>query len=817
MHQSLEHLVKRITPESTILFFGAGAAVPSNAPSANKLAEHLAIRFNITQNNYTLSEIASLVEEKVGRRELISEIRNLFAQLKPAGGLLNIPLYKWKSIFTTNYETLIEQCYKNKKEELVVYSSNFDFTVHDKVNATKLFKIHGTIDKDISDGHQSRIIITEGDYDNTEDYREHIFDRLKSDIAGSTLIIIGYSLADPDIKALIDRAIKIKATSGGTCNIHLVLFTKDEQRAELYEKRGLNVYFGGVDEFFEAVARHLAMEKIIINITDNPLDAHPLLRPTTIDVEHASNKDADASAMFNGWPASYADIEYGLTFERSILKDIDKALIADQFTCVTLLGASGVGKTTATRQVLQHLRKAGYLCWEHKQDHLLPNKEWIDIARSLERKQQRAILFIDEAHNHLYEINDLLDSISNEKLTFLKLLLVSSRNLWNHRVKTPALFKIGKELNLEKLDAGEISNLLQLIDTKSELKILIEDSFSGFSSYERKRRLQDRCERDMFVCLKNIFASEKFDDIILREYAALEDNYRDIYRLVAAMQSIGIRVHRQLVMRVLGIPSATIPSVLSHLTDIIHEYEIDPKEGIYGWKGRHLIIVDIVTKYKFSDAAQILDLFNKVIDCISPTYDIEIRTIRELCNVDSGLKRISSKKTQNTLLRKMMSVAPGERIPRHRLIRNLIEMGEFEKVETEIRIFEKDFGQDGPLARYKIMLLTARAAKSKGILNEDRIVILQKAQNLATQSISKYPNNKYLLAAYCEVGIQHHQITGEYTIYDLAIKEMKDAEDRIGDPEISKMVSRFEQMLNSRSFEEDVSKNSLVNLNTSEE
>ena len=31
-------------------------------------------------------------------------------------------------------------------------------------------------------------------------------------------------------------------------------------------------------------------------------------------------------------------------------------------------------------------------------------------------------------------------------------------------------------------------------------------------------------------------------------------------------------------------------------------------------------------------------------------------------------------------------------MPRHRLIRNLIKMDAFEKAETEIRIFEKDFG-----------------------------------------------------------------------------------------------------------------------------
>jgi hypothetical protein len=64
----------------------------------------------------------------------------------------------------------------------------------------------------------------------------------------------------------------------------------------------------------------------------------------------------------------------------------------------------------------------------------------------------------------------------------------------------------------------------------------------------------------------------------------------------------------------------------------------------------------------------------------------------------------------------MSVVAPGERVPRHRLIRNLIESGAFEKAETEIRIFNKDFGPDGPVHRYRVNLMVSRATRMLGIL-----------------------------------------------------------------------------------------------------
>ena len=78
----------------------------------------------------------------------------------------------------------------------------------------------------------------------------------------------------------------------------------------------------------------------------------------------------------------------------------------------------------------------------------------------------------------------------------------------------------------------------------------------------------------MFVCMRNIFASESFDDIILREFAELPGAYQDIYRHVAALEDAGVRVHRQLVIRLLGLPMAAIAGILEMLTDIVTEYTI---------------------------------------------------------------------------------------------------------------------------------------------------------------------------------------------------------------------------------------------------
>lgn len=797
---AIQELIDQIQPEKTVLIFGAGASVPSNAPSVNALIEAIGSEFAIEVDSLSLSEISALAEDKRNRTDLISLIRRKFRGLKAKGALLNLPNHAWKGIYTTNYDELIEEAYQRANKPLTVFSSDFDFKVQLNPTATKLFKLHGTISKDSVDGYVHNMILTQADYDATSEYREALYTRLKDDLnPGAQAVIIGQSLNDHHLRKMIEDVISINKRVGAGGRIFLVLFEQNENRAKTYELRGLNVAFGSIDSFIAGMDANAPNTAPTYRDTGNLLDAFNTLRPFTVDIQDELSPElAHASSIFNGWPASYADIASGLTFERTCVSEIVRLLEdgGKQHTC--LLGASGVGKTTAARQVMLRLRGKGYLVWEHKVDLPLQTSHWVNVAMRLATLSQKGVLFVDEAHGHLYELNHLIDQLVAQGVTALKLVCVAAKNHWAPRVKTPLFYKYGQEIQISMLDHPEVDRLLALVETNRELRQLVESGFSGFSRGERRRRLIERCDSDMFVCLKNIFASEKFDDIILREFAALDEPHADVYRYVAAMESSGIHVHRQLILRILGISSEAVSAILGGLIGIVTEYDVTPREGIYGWKVRHDVIAAIIAKYKFYDIAQQIDLFTKVIDNISPTYDIEVRTIRELCNTETGLPCIPDKSIQNNLLRRMMSIAPGERVPRHRLIRNLISIGEFEKADTEIRIYEKDFKREAPVERYKIQLLIARATETKGLLNADRMVILEQAREYAATAADRYDGNKYVLGAYCEVGVHAFKLSGSHQIFDEAMSFLRKAEARLGDPDIMRMVIRYERRLSSQ-------------------
>ncbi len=118
----------------------------------------------------------------------------------------------------------------------------------------------------------------------TDDYRQQLYDRLKADLAGAHLIIIGQSLADPDIRNVVDRALSLKASAGAVCRISLLMYTRNEGRAVVQENRGVDVAFGSIDDFFAGMVQHISDPGGAAVITGDPLDQVPALRPVTVDV-----------------------------------------------------------------------------------------------------------------------------------------------------------------------------------------------------------------------------------------------------------------------------------------------------------------------------------------------------------------------------------------------------------------------------------------------------------------------------------------------------------------------------------------------------
>jgi hypothetical protein len=143
----IDELAELLSPTRTTLIFGAGASNPSGAPSGHQLASKLARLLNPEPEGAELSEVAQLVENRKGRRVLIEAVHDALQGIAPTSRLLTLPDFDWLSIYTTNFDTLVEQSYRQYGRQLDVYRSNYDFAAP-RGERTPLYKIHACVTQD---------------------------------------------------------------------------------------------------------------------------------------------------------------------------------------------------------------------------------------------------------------------------------------------------------------------------------------------------------------------------------------------------------------------------------------------------------------------------------------------------------------------------------------------------------------------------------------------------------------------------------------------------------------------------------------------
>ena len=791
----LTALAARISPQKTSLFLGAGASIPSGAPSGVSLARTLWAQVaKQSAQSEDLMETASYLSRQFGRSDVVRIVVNELKPLRPTGGMLAMPRFDWRAIYTTNFDKLVEKSFRIAGVRLVSLRSNYDFSAKESDDGLRLYKLHGCISQDTSFGHKASMTLTERDYEDHAAFRQAMFSKFTSDLLSSDVLIIGQSLRDAHLYETVKGAIKA-TEQGAPGKVYVLAYQTGDLRAQSLEDRGAVVVYGGLDELFDALAGD-ASKMIGDTIPDTTLSTFSLpaqLVSVTNDVSHAKDLPHNVTKMFNGAPASYADIHRENTFERTALYPLDTNLAGGKkFAVIT--GAAGVGKTTLARSIVLNFQNKGYLCWEHRSDFAFRSEQWISVEAELRAKGLKGILFVDECTHFMRAINQLADHLTRTDSSALQLVLTANAAQWTRRVKAKSLFTDGEIRELVQLNDAEINGLLNLLERNPQISALVQSSFNRLNRGAQFEQLRRKCSADMYVCLKNIFATENLDTILLMEFDELEQGLQEYYRYVAALESIGIKVHRQLVIRILNSPAAEVQSALDGLHGIIDEYDIKPREGIYGWSTRHIVIARKITEYKFSSSSELEGLFDAVIDNLNPAVSVELRSVRDICDMEHGIGRLPDAAPRMRLYRRLLEITPGERIPWHRLIHELLGEGDLEQVEFALRDARSAVGSDAPIDRYAVKLLIARSKSIKGISQADRVALLRKAYDVALQNTEKHRYNQTTFYTLCDVALELINAGEDRGVFDEALHKLRLAIEEIGDPDMVRVAQRYEDL-----------------------
>lgn len=220
-----------------VLFIGAGASVDSGMPlwkdAIKIIANRLGMDSSKSLDNLIVPQYYYNSRGEKEYTQLIREIFHYDDKLYPTKIHNAIIQFDTDTILTTNYDHILEQAAEDNGKFLQVISQDIDLPY--RKAGMELVKIHG-------DFEHNNYVLKEDDYLHYHSNFKLIENYVKSLIGTKTVLFIGYSLSDPDVKHIFSWVKEI--------------LDENIQRAYLIEAE--RPYDKSEDEYF----RHLGVNLI---------------------------------------------------------------------------------------------------------------------------------------------------------------------------------------------------------------------------------------------------------------------------------------------------------------------------------------------------------------------------------------------------------------------------------------------------------------------------------------------------------------------------------------------------------------------------
>lgn len=215
-----------LAKDQASLFVGSGVSREAGYGSWSDLLELCERELGIRLHRYDdLAMVAQHYLNQGGNRgsELRQAVRNSFAPVpddRLPRSLRILARSRLRTIWTTNYDKLIEQTWKQQGLHLDVKKNQGDFTVVPPpwTDGT-LYKMHGCVDD------LSSIVIAKDDYDQYAASREGFFTALAADLIGKRMLFLGFGHRDPNLAIMFST---LRRTFGNGSARHFSIARRPE-------------------------------------------------------------------------------------------------------------------------------------------------------------------------------------------------------------------------------------------------------------------------------------------------------------------------------------------------------------------------------------------------------------------------------------------------------------------------------------------------------------------------------------------------------------------------------------------------------------
>jgi cold shock CspA family protein len=630
-----------------VLFIGAGIGSHykrsdgTAVPDAKQLASDLIKHFKLNIDPSTdLVRVAQLVEIRASREELDTFIKKALANIEPDEHVQWLTTFKWRSIFTTNYDMGLERAYSLEEkaaQKPIPISVTSDLIYTDSYTEVPIFHLHGTPYEPCP----SPIVITQSDYTRYQENRAMVWERLKYDSATSTILYIGYSGRDPNWQLIIEEVAREFLPSKPPISYRIDPFA-DPIDVEIHrEARRVETLVVSLPEFHAVAQQEIGDYRPALDTLNKYRNRIPQHLRSEYDKAPAAmlrllesweyvndvnaTTEPNTKEFLRGTRANWSLIAQNHRFVRDIEDDVWERVIEfatnpkAKSTAFVLTGPAGYGITTIVMAMALRIVEA-------KQGPVFLLKEGAeikeaDVAYAANLFPEVACFFlIDQAREHVSRIQNALVQQSNTDHNCL-FILAERRNQWlsaNVKFRT-------EEFDVIPLSDGEINGLLDFLSAEGALGAMEElDRSFQFSIVKNKH------EQQLLVAMREATEGEGagFDAIIENEYRGINARggspyAKNLYLLVCCFYQHAMLIRDQLFETVLEMPLQTLhEEVGTSLEGLVEYVETDFERGLYAARARHRIIAEIVWK-KCGTRSMKETLLQKAMEKLNLTYRLD--------------------------------------------------------------------------------------------------------------------------------------------------------------------------------------------------
>lgn len=779
-----DRLLAAVRQGHTVLFLGAGAnyhckmTTGETMPMADRLAELLSLKFGVRQAS--LKETAELVEASHTRSQLNNYIVELLTGAKPSTGFQLLSSFKWNSIFTTNYDLLVEDIYKlpGALQNLKAYYTSNQY-VDLGPNDVAYYKLHGCISR--ADTAEGRLVITPDDYADFLRNRFRLFNRLADQLSDRPFLYVGYGRQDPNFRSIMAD---VQREMQGTLPEGFALFPGKTDEDELvWRKKNVTLLDMDVDEFFRELDELIPSRKDV----SLPPFQFPILKqyqpiePSQLSefISYFSLPVANFGTVckpvnfYKGSEADWIDIEESVDAKRdlydSIMNDLleDAVSIENHTTTYSILAEAGSGKSTLLR------RMAHDLCNDLDQTVFWYRGErrlTFDLIRGIYTvTRRRVFVFVDRASRLLGNLESVRRDCSAAQIP-LTIVITDRVNEWNYA--GGAAFRLTRQWFLGKLSDQEIEQIivrLERFNCLGNLKDLTKD--------ERLKRFKEYSDRQLLVALREATEGSDFDELIIEESDSIPDIMaKRAYLHVCFMHAFGSGIRPSPLARSLGVELAELGNILRVLQGLV-----DLKDDTY--TARHAIIARVVM-FSVGIEARI-DLVENLIKHLDLGYSSDRYTYRTLMTNEEFIDSIGGIDVRRRLFDALRIVNPDDwYIDQHEArmeFRAVDTGGSLERAEKLIKRALKRSGGAVVIRHTAGQLYVNRAYHSKGM--EKRANLLN-AINEFNELSKRAPNSDYVWTSLIEsrvgLGAINDDLESKYAEYGRAENDYQRALESCG-------------------------------------